>query len=265
MDNLDLLVDLYVDTPRQGPGSDDATRCALALAGLGGARGLAVADLGCGTGASTLLLARELDATITAVDLLPAFLARLDGAAVAAGLADRIATRCASMDEPGFEDASLDVIWSEGAVYNIGFEHGVRTWRRLLKPGGILAVSELTWLTASRPAELTGFWESQYPEVAAASAKIAVLEAAGYSPIGYFPLPEACWLDGYYRPLAQRLDAFLVRHDHAPAAVAIVEETRREIDLYERFSAYFGYGFYLARRTDEHELERESVDDVWPS
>jgi hypothetical protein len=33
----------------------------------------------------------------------------------------------------------------------MGFEQGVAYWKRFLKPGGILAVSEITWLTATRP------------------------------------------------------------------------------------------------------------------
>ena len=85
------------------------------------------------------------------------------------------------MDRLPFEAESLDAIWSEGAIYNMGFENGVRQWRRLLKPGGILAVSELTWLTAYRPAELETHWHAQYAEVGTSSSKMAVLEHNGLS------------------------------------------------------------------------------------
>jgi SAM-dependent methyltransferase len=248
---LELLVDLHLVGHRQGPGSDEATRRAIALSGLDHGTGLRIADLGCGTGASTLVLAQELDADITAVDLFPAFLGLLADAAAEHGLADRVTTVTASIDELDFDDQSLDAIWSEGAVYNIGFAHGVSAWRRFLRPGGVLAVSELTWLTHDRPAELTDHWASEYPEAATASAKIAILEAAGYVPIGYFPLSQECWLDHYYRPLQARFDAFLDRHGRSPAALEIVAAEQHEIDLYERFSDYVSYGFYIARRTHE--------------
>jgi SAM-dependent methyltransferase len=248
-DHFDLLVDLHIDGERQGPGSEEITRRAIALAGLEGASDLTVADVGCGTGASTLVLARDLDAHIVAVDFLPPFLARLDDAARRSGLADRITTVADSMDELCFAKGSLDVIWSEGAIYNIGFENGVSSWRPYLKPGGVLAVSELTWLTHQRPAELEDHWVKEYPEVSTASAKLAALEGAGYSPVGYFALPESCWLDHYYRPLQRRFAAFLDRHHHSPAANDIVEAEQHEIDLYERFSAFVGYGFYIAART----------------
>jgi len=141
------------------------------------------------------------------------------------------------------------VIWAEGAIYNIGFENGIRLWRPFLKRGGVIAASEITWLTDHRPAELEEHWADEYPEISTAPAKIAALETAGYSPIGYFTLPPSCWLDHYYRPLQARFGAFLDRHANTTAAQEIVEAEKREIELYERFAAHISYGFYIATRT----------------
>lgn len=251
MDDLELLIDLHRGGTRQGPGGDDETRLAIELSGLRDATDLQLADIGCGTGASTFVLAEELDTQIVAVDFLPDFLHLLATAAAQRGLADRITTLATSVDALPFDDNSLDAIWSEGAIYNIGFETGIRSWRRFLKPGGILAVSEITWLTHDRPAELDLHWNAEYPEVATASAKIAALEQHGYSPIGYFALPEHCWLDNYYRPMQQRFADFVARHRHSDAARAIVDAERHEIDLYERFSPYVSYGYYVARRAPD--------------
>ena len=248
MDDLDLLIDLHKDGPRQGPGSDDHTRLALTLSGLRGADHLKIADIGCGTGAATKVLAEELDAEITGVDWLPAFLARLDETAAQTETPGRINTLPASMDALPFEDASFDAIWSEGAIYRMGFENGIKAWRRFLKPGGVLAVSELTWFTHERPDEIERHWMEAYPEVATASAKIATLEANGYFPLGYFPLTEICWLDNYYRPMQARFADFLSRNDNTEAAKALVAAEEKEISLYERYSTYVGYGFYVAKR-----------------
>ncbi|HKK19626.1 MAG TPA: class I SAM-dependent methyltransferase [Alphaproteobacteria bacterium] len=249
MEDLDLLIDLHRDTKRQGPGGSDETDLSITLSGLRGAQGLNIADIGCGTGSSTLVLTRELDASITAVDLLPQFLDQLEIAAKRKGLSERIKTLAAPMDALPFEEGSFDAIWAEGAIYNIGFERGIKAWRHFLKPGGILAVSELTWLTQERPAELQQHWMQEYPQVATASAKMAILEANGYSPVGYFVLPERCWLENYYRPLQERFAGFLSRNDHSPAAQAVVEAAGHEIGLYERFSAFVSYGYYIARKT----------------
>jgi ubiquinone/menaquinone biosynthesis C-methylase UbiE len=248
MDELHLLTDFHKGAARQGPGGEAETLRALELAGLDRSRRLAVADIGCGTGASTLLLARELDAQVTAVDFLPPFLDVLETRAREAGVAGRIEPLPCAMDELPFQEAAFDVVWSEGAVYNMGFEAGVAYWRRFLKPGGVLAVSELTWFTAERPPELDAYWQAEYPEVDTAPAKLAVLERQGYALLGYFPLPAHCWLDNYYRPMQARFEAFLDRHGHSQQAQAIVEAEKKEIALYEAYSEYYGYGFYVARR-----------------
>jgi SAM-dependent methyltransferase len=237
VDNLNLLIDLHVAADRQGPGGEAETRRAIELSGLSKRRSLKVADIGCGTGASTLVLARELDAQIIAVDSLSEFLEVLRSRAAQAGLSDR-------------EAGSLDAIWSEGAIYNMGFENGVRQWCRFLKRGGILAISELTWLTASRPAELEAYWGTQYAEVGTASSKLAVLERNGYAPVAYFVLPEHCWLDAYYGPMRQRLPALLARHGSSDAAKAVVAAEELEIALYERYRAFVGYGYYVARKIE---------------
>lgn len=248
MSDLALLIDLHRDGGRQGPGDPSDTRLAVTLSGLARSNGLRIADLGCGTGASTLVLAQELDATITAVDLVEDFLRVLESNAARQGFGDRITTLAAPMEALPFDEAEFDAIWSEGAIYNIGFANGIRALRRFLKPGGILAVSELTWLTTERPRELQEHWAREYPEVDTAAAKMALLEQSGYAPLGYFVLKEKSWLQSYYRPLQSRFGDFLARHGDGVAARAIVEAEKREIDLYERYAAFFGYGYYVARR-----------------
>lgn len=247
MDELTLLADLHKAGLRQGPGSPDVTRRAMVLAGLDGSRPLEIADIGCGTGAASLELARMLDARITAVDFLPSFLDVLRQRAQAQGLG-RIITLEASMDALPFTDASFDVIWSEGAVYNMGFEAGIAAWKRFLKPDGKLVLSEITWTTAARPQTITDYWTAQYPEIDTASAKLAVLERHGYRPEGYFLLPFCCWQEHYYGPLRERFPAFLDRHGHSPQAAAIVAAEEEEMALYQRYGQFYSYGMYVAAK-----------------
>ncbi|WP_304039441.1 class I SAM-dependent methyltransferase [Desulfovibrio piger] len=247
MDELTLLADLHKAGLRQGPGSPDVTRRAMVLAGLDGSRPLEIADIGCGTGGASLELARMLDARITAVDFLPSFLDVLRQRAQAQGLG-RIITLEASMDALPFTDASFDVIWSEGAVYNMGFEAGASAWKRFLKPGGKLVLSEITWTTAARPQTITDYWTAQYPEIDTASAKLAVLERHGYRPEGYFLLPPCCWQEHYYGPLRERFPAFLDRHEHSPQAAAIVAAEEKEMALYQKYGQFYSYGMYVAAK-----------------
>ncbi|MBN1381179.1 MAG: class I SAM-dependent methyltransferase [Deltaproteobacteria bacterium] len=249
MEDDHLLIDLHKGANRQGPGGDAETEKALSLSLIDRAAPLKIADIGCGTGASTLLLARLLNAQITAVDLLQDFLAVLGGRAEDIGISEKITTLACSMDNLPFGDAEYDVIWSEGAIYNMGFERGVTDWYRYLKAGGLLVVSEITWITGSRPSELQKYWEGEYPEIDVASSKIGILEKTGYSPIGYFVLPEYCWLDNYYRPMQDSFKDFLNRNGNSEDARAIVEAEKREIELYEQYKTHYSYGVYIARKS----------------
>jgi len=249
VNDFQLLIDLHKNAKRQGPGGDAETKLALDLTLLDRRASLNVADIGCGTGASTLLLAKLLDkAHFTAVDFLPEFLEVLEEKAKALGASERITTLACSMDDLPFTNEEFDLIWSEGAIYNMGFEKGVKNWYRFLKPGGVLVVSEITWITETRPVEIQNYWEAEYPEIDVGSAKIRILEQHGYSPIGYFVLPEHCWLENYYRPLQNRYEAFLHQHGHSEKARAIIDAEKQEIEMYEKYKAYYSYGVYIARK-----------------
>lgn len=249
MIDLDLLVKFYITQLRQGPGGSEETLLAARLAGLTKAEHLNIADIGCGTGSSSLELAKHFNCSIQAVDFLPGFIDELKIRATQEGVRDKITAIVGNMEELPFEPESLDVLWSEGAIYNIGFEKGIREWRKFLKPGGKLVVSELTWLTQKRPEELARHWEREYSEVATASKKIAQLEQHGYKLLGYFPLNEDCWMTGYYQPLQARFESFIEENsDRSAAAKTIVEESQAEIELYEKYKEFVSYGVYIAEK-----------------
>lgn len=248
MTAFDLLVALHKPSERQGPGSTETTIRALNLLGIDQSSQLNICDIGCGTGAQTLDLARHTSGKVIAVDIFDAFLEELNHRAKAAGLDHRINTQKHSMDELPFAEESFDLIWSEGAIYNMGFEKGVHYWKTFLKTGGYLAVSEISWLTDQRPPDLEAFWKEAYPEIDTISGKIKVLEKAGFTPLAHFVLPPTCWLDHYYLPLEARHETFLDKYSENPEAGALVASDREEIALYRKYQDFYSYGFYLAKK-----------------
>jgi len=245
---IKLMADLHVGNHRQGPGSEAAFLRALELSGIDTEAPLEIADIGCGTGVSSVLLATHTKAHITAVDFLPAFLEKLEENAKQAGVADRITTLTADMGDLPFERKQFDVIWSEGAMYNIGFQIGVEQWKKYLKPNGTLVATEITWLTSDMPEEIRIHWEKEYPEIASASVKIKQLEDAGYSLLGYFPLSSDCWLEKYYEPLQHGFADFLARNGNSEDAQAVVKAEEHEIALYKKYKEYYSYGCYIAQK-----------------
>lgn len=250
MTELELLVDFHKGARRQGPGSTADTERALKLTEIAHQEQLNIADIGCGTGAQTFVLAQNTHAHITGVDLFPGFLEKLDSRAKELGLQDRVTTLAASMDDLPFAENEFDMIWSEGSIYNMGFEAGVSYWKDFLKTGGYLCVSEMTWLTDSRPKELEEFWIKEYPEVGRASAKITFLENHGFTLAGYFYLGPDSWMRTYYEPMKERFPAFLERHNHSEMAKNVVNEYKKEIEQYRKYRDYYSYGFYIARKHD---------------
>ena len=248
MEDYKLLIDLHKRAKRQGPGGDAETRKAIDLAMLDSSAPLKIADIGCGTGSSTIMLASLLNAQITAVDFLPDFVEALKTNAENEGLTKKIDPLVCSMDSLQFDNEEYDVIWSEGAIYNMGFENGINDWKRFLKPGGLLVVSEITWTTNDRPFEIQKYWDAEYPEISMASSKISILEKSGYSPIAYFVLPAHCWLDNYYLPLQNSFPEFLARNAHNENAKVIVEAEKKEIALYKKYKNNYSYGVYIARK-----------------
>jgi len=248
MTELELIVDFHKDAKRQGPGSSFETIKALNFININRNHKLKIADIGCGSGDQTIALAQNIEGQITAVDLFPEFLGKLNSKAKELGLQDKITTLEKSMEELPFDNEEFDIIWSEGAIYNIGFETGIKEWKSYLKTGGYIAVSEISWITNSRPKELEDYWNKEYPEIDTASNKIRILEETGYSPVGYFILSQNSWIDNYYKPMEKRFSAFLEKHNNSEMARIMVKENKEEIRNYQKYKDYYSYGFYVAKK-----------------
>lgn len=245
--DINLISEYFAGVERQGPGSPEATIKALGfIDGLSAAS--RIADIGCGSGYQTLVLAQNAPGHITAIDLFPTFIDMLNANIVKNNLHDRINAVVGSMDNLPFQDGELDLIWSEGAIYNIGFERGLIEWKKFLKTGGYIAVTEASWFTEERPDEIYKFWNDAYPAIDTIACKLDQMAKAGYVPVASFILPENCWIEHYYKPQVKAQEVFLEKHSGNPAAEALVANERHEALLYSRFKEYYGYVFYIGKK-----------------
>ncbi|WP_409234442.1 GNAT family N-acetyltransferase [Streptomyces sp. PA5.6] len=247
---------LHHGLPRQGPGSDDTTRRLLSSVGALPERPR-VLDLGCGPGRSALLLAAEAGAEVTAVDLHEPFLDELRAAANARGLAGSITAVNADMGELPYQDGSFDVVWAESSAYSIGFDTALRSWRRLLAPGGTLVLTECEWTAAEPSAAARTFWERHYT-LRTGEENVRAATGAGYSVLGVHPQPESDW-DEYYGPLAARADA---ADPGAPGMAQALAATREELAMRREHSAEYGYTGYVLRPADSWPTRPETAADV---
>jgi len=245
--DLELICEYYATVERQGPGSPDVTKLALSFVDPLGADAK-IADLGCGTGGQTMELARLTPGRITGVDLFSRFIDIFNANSRKLNLQDRVKGIVGSMDRLEFADEELDLIWAEGSIYNIGFERGLKEWRRFLKPGGFIAVSEASWFTEERPDEIQKFWDDAYPEIDTIPRKLEQLQQAGYAPVASFMLPATCWTDEFYAPQVSAQEKFLEAHAGNLAAEEFIENQRHEKRLYHKYKDYYGYAFYVGKK-----------------
>lgn len=248
LDPFKIFMELQLSLPRNGPGSRAATEAAFAmLPGL--PEKPEILDIGCGQGASTFDLLRLTAGHVTAVDLFEPFLERVNERAEREGMNEaRLTVTRGDMEALSFRDGTFDLIWSEGAIYLLGFEEGLKRWRRFLKPGGFLAASECSWLTASPSAEAEAFWREAYPGMGTVASNGEAAERAGYELIGTYILPPEDWWTEYYTPMRAQIAA--MRETYGEAAEAVLDEAEAETGLHERNPRQYSYVFYVLKRRE---------------
>ena len=245
--DINLICEYFSNTERQGPGSPEITIKALSFIDNLSEESRIV-DIGCGTGGQTMVLAQHAPGMITGIDLFPTFIDLFNSNAVRLNLQNRVEGLVASMDKLAFQNDELDLIWSEGAIYNIGFERGLNEWRKFLKTGGYIAVSEASWFTEERPAEIDEFWQDAYPGIDTIPNKVDQMQKAGYIPVSSFILPENCWTEHFYAPQVAAKEAFLKKHAGNRTAEEFIANQRHETQLYYKYKEYYGYVFYIGKK-----------------
>jgi SAM-dependent methyltransferase len=151
------------------------------------------------------------------------------------------------MESAPFAPGTSDLVWSEGALYSVGFPRGLEICRDLLKPGGHLAATEAVWLEAEPPEEIRHWWEGQYPGITGVEANLLLIAEAGFVTLDHFTLPAAAWWE-YYEPIEGRLQDLRRRHAGDEVALAVLAEEQVEVDMYRRHGRSYGYEFFICRK-----------------
>lgn len=244
-EEIAALIALHAGLERQGPGDPDFSR--RILAGLPPLPTMPrIADLGCGSGAGSLLLAEWFGTSITAVDLSHSFLDQLEQRAKDAGLAHLIQTLEGDMGQLDWPDAAIDLLWSEGAAYHLTFPGALRSWHRLLSHGGLAIISELSWFNENPAVAARDFWAAAYPTLATEAKNAEHARDAGFDVIALERLPGEAWWPHYYGPLQARMES--LRSSADPVMAQVIRDTEVELELFRNHSADYGYTFYVLRK-----------------
>lgn len=244
---MQLFLEVFETLPRQGPGNRASAAKALALC-----RDLppspAIIDLGCGVGGQTLHLAELTSGTIVAVDSHAPSTKRLHATVAEHGLSQRISPVVGDLSNLEQPPASFDLVWSEGALYNIGIQNALRVCYRLLRPGGYLAFTDAVWRKENPPPEVKASFEDDYPTMGRVADVLAEIGRSGFSLIDHFSLPDEAWWDDFYTPMRHRIEELRSRCADDDEALAVLDQLAQEPEMHQRYSDYYAYEFFVARR-----------------
>lgn len=241
-----ILFEIFEALPRQGPGDYESTKRALQKVG-NLPENPNILDVGCGVGMQTVDLAKLTKGQITAVDNHAPFLTQLQKKAEEQHCQNQIKTVQADMMAMDFPPDSFDLIWSEGAVYIMGFDKALHNWKPMLHPFGSVVLSEIAWFKPNPPQEAQDFWSVEYPSMKYFEDYVAMLEVANYELLESFRLPAQSWWTDYYQPMETKLVEMRAKYHNDLAAQELFGALQLEIDIHRKYSDFYGYVFYVMR------------------
>lgn len=243
----EIFFEVYEALPRQGPGNRASAARALSFC-----RDIpvspAVLDLGCGVGGQTLHLAELTSGTIVAIDSHPPSIQRLKTTLAERGLSQRVQALVGDMLHLEQPIESFDLIWSEGALYNIGLENALRICYGLLRPGGYIAFTDAVWRKENPPPEVKAGFDLEYPTMGSVGDNSAIIVNCGFELLGHFTQPDEAWWDDFYTPMENRIKVLRSKHIKDIDALAILEQIAQEPEMHRRYSEFYAYEFFVARR-----------------
>jgi len=245
--NSELISEYFSNLHRQGPGSPEMTCKALSFIDSLTEKSK-IADIGCGTGGQTMVIAQNTKGNITGIDIFPDFITIFNDSAKKLDLQNRVTGIVGSMDSLPFQNEEYDLIWCEGAIYNIGFERGLSEWKKYLKKNGFIAVTDASWFTEERPSEIENFWMNHYPEINTISNNVNKMQKSGYIPVAVFTLPENCWIENFHAPQISVQEKILKKYEGNKTVEEFIAYCRHEAQMYQKYKEYYGYVFYIGKK-----------------
>ena len=231
MEGIEYLYELCERLPRSGPGDNECTRRAFNSIPQHSKEPF-ILDIGCGQGMQTIELTKISNGKIIALDNHQTFLDILMDRARKEGVEKNITPQNMSMLDMNFEEETFDIIWSEGALYFMGFQNGLKRCNQLLKDKGYLAVTELVYTAPNPPNAVVEYFDSEYPDIKNIEEQIETIKKEGFILISNFTLPESAWLDKYYLPIEKEIPRLNNKYQGNEVALSVFEGFRNEVDFY---------------------------------
>lgn len=240
----EALIRLHRGLERQGPGDIDFSEYIIKqLPKL--PPNPRIADIGCGAGAAALFLANKYQSRVRAVDFSKEFLDQMMTRARRQGLDELIDPIECDMGRLDWEPETVDLLWSEGAAYNITFEGALKAWRPFMAANGIAVISEMNYFSNDVPQSAAQYIKYMYPGIKTESKNVELINSSGFENFGVHRLPSRAWWENYYGPLRENMIA--LKDDSDDVMQAVIKETEEEMKFFKAHEKDYGYTMYIMR------------------
>lgn len=241
------LFDFFEKMPRQGPGSEKLTKELLQKFRYLLPENPIAADMGCGSGAAALILAEQ-NISVTGVDIHQPFLDMMMQRAKSKGLEHLVKSQQASMTETNFSPESLDLIWSEGAAFTVGFENALKSFFPLLKSGGLLGVSDCFYFQNETPEEVVKQWQIWDANIKTVAESLEIAEKLGYRFLHSERVTPKMWEESFYQPMEQIIASIQADKSSSPELLEMAETQTFEMKFFRKYNDFYGYVFHILQK-----------------
>lgn len=220
--------------------------------------GMTILDVGCGSGRSAILLAKQFGCRIVGVDIEPSYLLKAQAEAISKGVSDRVAFRIADANDLPFQNQTFDGAIFQAALIFTDKSKALKMVHQKIRKGGFLGVVELAW--KKPPSERI---VKEVRDVLCAAAVntethedwIRLLNQVGFEVIHSELLDHEFNFSGMVRNEGLRASLRIAAKGMSDKSV------RRKMgqikSLFRETHEYLGYGIYVARKK---QVDRSPVE-----
>jgi len=232
-------------------GAITATRQLIELCNI--LPGQYILDIGCGTGYTTCLLAKDYQVNVAAADIRSKVLEEAKRRIVRESVGDRVKTIKADAHELPFQANTFDAVIAESVLAFCNKAKVAREVYRVLKPDGVFGDNEGTYLKPP-PAQLSSFLSEWVDfQLLQENEWRAVYTGAGFEVISSTAYPfeyvkqflGEIRADGIRRRLSAWLEALFDPTVRRTILTATDRDTRQQL---RQFLSHVGYGLYVGRK-----------------
>ncbi|GAA2728804.1 SAM-dependent methyltransferase [Streptomyces nogalater] len=214
--------------------------------------GQRVLDIGCGTGAPAVQLARATGAEVVGITISPEQVRLATAHAEREGVAERVTFRCADASaELPFPADSFDAVWFFESIFHLPDRlTALRRAAEVLRPGGRLALTDVLHNDETSPAAQESLDEHAYTPLVGEPMRLSdyppLLRQARLVPVECRDISELTvgrTLECMHRTLDENRERFVERYGSE-----LVDQFSTAVPLLD--AVEFGYGIVTAARPD---------------